>query len=238
MKRCAFTLVELLVVIAIIGILIGLLLPAINAAREAGRRAHCKNNLKQLGLAAQNHLNEQGIFPTGGWGWGWCGDPNLGYKRSQPGGWTFNILPYMEFKYLYNYGAGGGPGSTPQMNGAALMLKTAIPTYICPSRAAVQLYPIPDGKYPINATPGDTVIRAAITLLAAARKAVLILSRRTPTTAKTGLARLRTRTRHHRVGPITPVPTAPVVITRVAFASVARRSPRPSLRAASLMLLC
>ena len=51
MSRKAFTLVELLVVIAIIGILIGLLLPAINAAREAGRRAACTNNMKQLALA-------------------------------------------------------------------------------------------------------------------------------------------------------------------------------------------
>ncbi len=63
--RTAFTLVELLVVIAIIGILIGLLLPAINAAREAGRRASCMNNVKQIALALNNHLSSYGYLPPG-----------------------------------------------------------------------------------------------------------------------------------------------------------------------------
>src|SRR5262245_36943832 len=105
-SRSAFTLVELLVVIAIIGILVGLLMPAVQSAREAARRTQCQNNLKQMGLASLQHVQANGIYPSGGWGYYWVGDPDQGYKRNQPGGWIYNTLAYMEQTNIHDIGMG------------------------------------------------------------------------------------------------------------------------------------
>jgi len=68
--RSAFTLIELLVVIAIIGLLVAMLMPAVQRARESARRSSCVNNMRQLGLGAQNYMGTHRVFPSG-----WCFDP-------------------------------------------------------------------------------------------------------------------------------------------------------------------
>ncbi len=133
-----FTLVELLVVITIIGILIALLLPAVQAAREAARRAQCTNNLKQIGLAALNHEQTHGFWPSCGWGWAWVGDPDRGFGRTQPGGWIYNILPYLEQTHLHDLGAGKPEAQKRQ--DAATVCQTALPMFNCPTRRSAKPY--------------------------------------------------------------------------------------------------
>jgi len=140
-KRAGFTLVELLVVITIIGILIALLLPAVQAAREAARRIQCANNLKQIALAALSHEEATGHFPAGGWGFGWVGDPDRGFGRDQPGGFFYNILPYMEQQALHDMGL-GVTDSTTKRQLALEMIQTPLSMLVCPTRRRAGVYPV------------------------------------------------------------------------------------------------
>src|SRR5687768_2770951 len=145
-SRRGFTLIELLVVIAIIAVLIGLLLPAVQAAREAARRAQCVNNLKQIGLACHNYLDTQGVFPPGAIAKGgsiWDAGTN-GMM------WCALILPQLEQNPLYNavnlsINMGGGSLDP----GAAWTAYYGVPkTFLCPS----------DGKNGNGLMPYDTQV--------------------------------------------------------------------------------
>lgn len=128
-----FTLVELLVVIAIIGVLVSLLLPAVQAARESARRTQCTNQIKQLALGTLNHVNTHGYFPSGGWGWNWVGDPDRGFGKSQPGPWTYSVLPFIEQQNVWAMGQGvTDPAEKRQILSNMNAIQLGI--FICPSR--------------------------------------------------------------------------------------------------------
>ena len=166
-RRNGFTLVELLVVIAIIGILVALLLPAVQAAREAARRNQCKNQLKQMALACLNHESTHQLMPTSGWGWRWQPDPNKGFGVDQPGGWTFNILPFIEEQSLRD--AASGEGTQTEIEARLLQLvQSPIQLYSCPSRREATLYPY-ENKDPQGLTLGANLRSCRTGLCSVAR---------------------------------------------------------------------
>lgn len=128
-RLSAFTLIELLVVIAIIAILVALLLPAVQQAREAARRAQCKNNLKQIGIAIHNYHEVHSTLNFG------CSmnQGNRGLRRTS--GFVV-LLPFMDFEPLYNDISSDANGSftrrVPWDQGYAPW-RTQIPGLLCPS---------------------------------------------------------------------------------------------------------
>jgi prepilin-type N-terminal cleavage/methylation domain-containing protein/prepilin-type processing-associated H-X9-DG protein len=144
-KLRAFTLIELLVVIFIIGVLVALLLPAIQAAREAARKAQCKNNLRQLALAAIAHEERIRHYPTGGW-LGFVGDRDRGFGQNQPGGWAYNVLPFLEETILHDLPADGIRDviTERQREGATRLIEHAVEVLYCPSRRPAVAVPLND----------------------------------------------------------------------------------------------
>ncbi len=138
----AFTLIELLVVIAIIGVLIALLLPAVQAAREAARRAQCTNNLKQIGIAMHNYETLQRAFPSG-YTSDWKRDgTDPGYAEDDIGqGWAWGsfILPQIEQWPVYN-AINFDLSMTADANTTAQYMRVA--SYLCPSDVTKVLVPV------------------------------------------------------------------------------------------------
>ena len=133
-----FTLVELLVVIAIIGVLVALLLPAVQAAREAARRAQCQNGLKNLGLSLLNYHDTRKEFPApaqmqiGS-------DHDLLNMSRLFSNWALEILPFIEQQNLYDQ-AQIDASTTRFFNPSDITFNQAVrstrlPIMICPSDA-------------------------------------------------------------------------------------------------------
>lgn len=161
-NRAGFTLVELLVVIAIIGILVSMIMPAIQSSREAGRRTTCANYLKQLGVATQGHLSAQKHLPSNGWGYRWVGDPDYGFGSRQPGGWLYNLLPYLEETALHDKGR--GLAGTAKAQAIMQVTQTPLSFMNCPSRRPAVLYPhrpsTLDSNVPFNSQKAAEVAKA------------------------------------------------------------------------------
>ena len=126
-RRAAFTIVELLVGITVIGILIALLLPAVQAAREAARRMHCANNLKQIGLAMHGYHDVQKTFPPGTI---WNRSVVNWVAASHRTNWGIALLPYLEQQPLYDQ-YDSEADVTALVN--ATVVSTAVSVYACPS---------------------------------------------------------------------------------------------------------
>lgn len=134
--RLGFTLIELLVVIAIIALLIALLVPAVQKVREAAARAHCLNNLKQIGLACHNYHDVIKRLPPG---YSATGNYLDGHTDTDPGwGWAAYILPYLEQDNLFRQ-----IDLTKSIQGSPAA-QVIVATYICPTDNVMGVFAVPD----------------------------------------------------------------------------------------------
>ena len=121
------------------------------------------NHLRQIGLGWINHESAHGFLPSSGWHPKWVGDADHGFGRSQPGGWVYSTLPYIEEQALFDLSGDGDPdniSSQQKVNGARLA-QSPVEVMNCPSRRPAQLfdYILPTSWDVYNANTVDAVVR-------------------------------------------------------------------------------
>src|SRR5580698_3502048 len=126
-RRSAFTLIELMVVIAIIAVLIGMLLPAVQKVREAAACAQCRNNLKQVALAAHSYHEANGYFPPG------VAQPGPDGRYTSV---FVELLPYFEQTAIAARWDFSNPNN--DFGGQGSLAATVLPMLICPSQPVSQ----------------------------------------------------------------------------------------------------
>jgi type II secretory pathway pseudopilin PulG len=131
--RAGWSLVELLTVIVVIGLLGANALNAIQSARESARSLHCQNNLRQVGLATAMFEGTRGHYPTGGWGRNWVADSGTHPRYGQPGGWIYQLLPYLEASAIHDLPNVAGERADVERKIHEL-LKTPCFVFHCPTR--------------------------------------------------------------------------------------------------------
>jgi len=156
--RRAVTLIELLVVIAVIGLLMAIIIPAIQSAREAARKTQCSNQLRNLALACLAHEEAHRHFPTGGWGYAWVGDPDRGFSAKQPGGWIYNVLPYLEQRDVR--AVGRRLPVEQKHRAASRMMQMPVDVFACPSRRSAKPQPFGNPADLRNALPVQRVAKS------------------------------------------------------------------------------
>lgn len=118
-----FTLTELLVTLAIIALLLALLIPAVQGSRESARKAQCKSNLRQIGLALNNYESVYGMWPAAG--------------LPKVTSWHVALLPFIDQSALFHrVNFSPSPGSNP----ADSIAHVPIRLYLCPSDPAPEVF--------------------------------------------------------------------------------------------------
>jgi prepilin-type N-terminal cleavage/methylation domain-containing protein/prepilin-type processing-associated H-X9-DG protein len=144
----AFTLIELLVVIAIIAILAAILFPVFAKAREKARQSSCQSNLKQMGLAMQNYVQDYDERMP----WSFPADNTSCagvVTRAGWRGWISNSL----FPYVKNAQLWGCPSNTPtgintDSGGAACPQATVQTASYCYNYGGMQNYNLAQFEFP------------------------------------------------------------------------------------------